>query len=333
MLSAGWGDSIVVGEIGAVVLITTFVLRRIFAMVPTLFVAVTLVFIGIRVAPGDPARAVLGDYASKAAVDMLRERMGLNKPLITQYWEYIVGLLHGDFGKSLINGRPMGQQLAQTAPYTVGLTVSSAVVGLSIGLAAGIVSAVRRNRFADQLIRIMSLAGVSIPSFYLGILLMLVFSVQLEWLPALGGGRRNDLADMLRHLVLPTVTLGLITASYVTRLARSAVLNIVTEDYVRTAKAKGVGALAIVNKHIVRNALVPIIAVGGIYVVLLLGGSVVVEVVFARPGLGRLMVGSMLQRDYVAVQSVIVVYAVAVAVVNVLVEVGYGLADPRIRYV
>lgn len=310
-----------------------YTVRRLLSAIPTLLVVLTIVFVMVRVAPGDPARAVLGDYASQQAVTALRTRMGLDVPLWRQYVDFLGGLLRGDFGKSLINGSPVTKQIVSALPYTIELTLSGVLIGLVLGVPLGIYTALNRNRAPDYLGRLFSLLGVSFPSFYLGILLMLVFSVWLGVLPAVGGGDLADPISNLRHLVLPATTLGLIMTSYVTRLTRSSLLGVVNEDYVRTARSKGVRERVVVYKHMLRNALIPIISVSGIYFIILTGGSLVVEVVFSRPGLGKLMVGAMMQRDYITVQSVIVIYALFVLVINLVTDLGYAVADPRIRYV
>ncbi|MDZ7801605.1 MAG: ABC transporter permease [Trueperaceae bacterium] len=310
----------------------TFALRRLAIAVPTLLVVLTLVFMVVRVAPGDPARAVLGDYASQAAVEALRERMGLDQPLYAQYADFLKGLATGDLGNSMISGVPVARQIGNALPYTVQLTLSGIVLGLVVGIPLGIFTALRRNTAADYLVRTLSLVGLSFPSFFLGILLILLFSVRLGLLPAVGGGDLQDPVSALRHLVLPAVTLGLIMTAYVTRLTRSSVLNVLGEDYIRTARSKGLQQRSVVYKHVLRNAFVPIISIAGIYSIVLTGGSLVVEVVFSRPGLGRLLVGAMLQRDYITLQSVMVIYAVFVVFVNLVTDLAYAVADPNIRY-
>jgi ABC-type dipeptide/oligopeptide/nickel transport system permease component len=310
----------------------SYLIRRIAIAIPTLLVVLTLVFVVVRVAPGDPARAVLGDYASQAAVDALRERMGLNQPLYAQYGAFLAGLVTGDLGRSMISGVPVARQIGNALPYTLQLTLSGIVLGLLAGVPLGIYTAMRRNTAADYVVRTVSLLGLSFPSFFLGILLILLFSVQLGLFPAVGGGSQNEPVSLLRHLALPAFTLSLIMAAYVTRLSRSAILNILGQDYVVTARSKGLRRRSVVYKHILRNALIPIISIAGIYSIVLTGGSLVVEVVFSRPGLGRLLVGAMLQRDYVTLQSVMVLYAAFVVLVNLVTDLGYAAADPTIRH-
>jgi ABC-type dipeptide/oligopeptide/nickel transport system permease component len=309
-----------------------FTIRRILVSIPILLAVLTLVFLLVRVAPGDPAVAALGDYASKEAVEALREKMGLNAPLPVQYFRFLRDLARGDLGKSLITGVPMSQEVARVLPYTLELTIGGILIGAIFGIPLGCFTALRRNTIADYLGRTFSLAGLSIPAFYLGILMMLLFSIKLDLFPVVGGGDIHDLGDNLHHLVLPSLVLGLIMTAYVTRMSRSAMLNVLNEDYVRTARAKGLQERIVLLRHALRTALIPIVSVVGVYSIVLIGSSVMTEVVFSRPGLGKMMVGAMKQRDYTALQSIMVIYASFVVLINLLTDLTYGLIDPRIRY-
>ncbi len=309
-----------------------YIIRRILISIPILLAVLTLVFLIVRVAPGDPAQAILGDYASKEAVEALREKMGLNKPLWQQYIEFLWGLVRGDLGRSMISGVPVAKQVAYALPYTLELTLSGIIFGAVLGIPLGIYTALRRNQLPDYLGRVLSLAGLSFPTFYLGILLILVFAVGLRLFPVVGGGDLHDLKDNLRHLFLPGLTLGLIMTAYVTRMSRSSILNVLNEDYVRTARSKGLAERLVIYKHVLKNALIPIISIIGVYSIVLIGGSVLVEIVFSRPGLGKLMIGAMLQRDYITLQSIMVIYAGFVVLINLITDLAYGLVDPRIRY-
>ena len=309
-----------------------YVIRRIFQSIPILFVVLTLVFVVARILPGDPAVAALGDYASKEAVQALREKMGLNAPLWLQYLRFLGGLCRGDLGASIITGYPVGKQLINVLPYSLELTFSAIAFGFLFGIPLGIPAAVRRNSFIDYFSRLFSLMGLSIPAFYLGILLMLVFSIKFKLFPVVGGGDLFNLSSNLRHLFLPALSLGLIMTAYVTRMTRSSLLNILREDYVRTARAKGISERIVLLKHALRNALIPIVALGGVYAVVLIGSSVMTEIVFSRPGLGSLMVGAIKQRDYTTLQSVMVVYSVIVVIMNLFTDLLYGFIDPRIQY-
>lgn len=308
-----------------------YTLRRLVLSVPTLLAVLTLVFVIVRVLPGDPAQAALGDYASQEAVEALRTRMGLDAPLIVQYGRFLAGLLRGDLGRSLITGTPVAEQIWFVLPYTLQLTLASIVVGIVLGVPLGIVTALRRNGVVDYLGRVFSLAGLSVPAFYLGILLMLAFAVELNWFPVVGAGDPSQPGSLLYHLVLPALSLGLIMTAYVTRMTRSAMLNILNEDYVRTARAKGLHERVVMARHALRSALIPIVSIVGIFAVSLIGSSVMTEIVFSRPGLGKLMVGAMKQRDYTMLQSIMVVYALMIVVINLVVDIVYGLVDPRVR--
>lgn len=300
--------------------------------IPTLLVVLSLVFLLVRVAPGDPATAVLGQQASREAIENLRTKMGLDKSLWQQYVEYLSGLLHGDLGKSLISQKPIGGQVAYALPFTLELTITGVLLGSILGVPLGILTAVHRNTIVDYLGRILSLAGLSIPAFYLGILLMLLFSIQLNLLPTVGGGQQRNVLDLLYHLVLPGLTLGLIMTAYVTRMTRSSILNILRQDYVSTARSKGLKERAVIYRHVLKNAMVPILSVLGVYSIVLIGSSVMTEIVFSRPGLGKLMVMAMKQRDYLALQSLLTIYAALVLAINLMTDLSYGIIDPRVRY-
>jgi ABC-type dipeptide/oligopeptide/nickel transport system permease component len=309
-----------------------YVTRRFLQSIPILLVVLTLVFIVVRVLPGDPAVAALGDYASKETVNALREKMGLNAPLWLQYLRFLGNLCQGKLGISIITGYPVGTQLLKVLPYTLELTFSAILLGFLFGIPLGIPAAVRRNSFIDYFNRIFSLTGLSIPAFYLGILLMLVFSIKFKLFPVVGGGDLSNLLSNLRHLFLPALSLGLIMTAYVTRMTRSSLLNILREDYIRTARSKGISEWVVLLKHALRNALIPIVALGGVYAVVLIGSSVMTEIVFSRPGLGSLMVGTIKQRDYTTLQSVMVFYSVIVVILNLITDLIYGFIDPRIQY-
>jgi ABC-type dipeptide/oligopeptide/nickel transport system permease component len=309
-----------------------YTVRRLLLSVPTLLAVLTLVFVIVRVLPGDPARAVLGDYASQEAVEALRIRMGLDAPLVVQYGRFLGDLARGDLGESLITGTPVAEQIVFVLPYTLQLAIASIFVGILTGVPLGIVTALRRNRPVDYIGRVFSLAGLSVPAFYLGILFMLIFAVELNWFPVVGAGNPDQPGSVLYHLVLPALSLGLIMTAYVTRMTRSAMLNILGEDYVRTARAKGLNEKVVMVRHALRSALIPIVSIVGIFAVSLIGSSVATEIVFSRPGLGKLMVGAMKQRDYTLLQSIMVVYALIIVVINLVVDMVYGLVDPRVRY-
>ena len=309
-----------------------FIAQRLAFSIPVFLGVATIVFLVVRVIPGDPAVAALGDYASKEAVEALRQRMGLNHPLPVQYVQFLGSLLRGDLGKSMITGTWIRDDIAHALPYTLELTVLAIVIGSLLGIPIGVYTAIRRNRLADYIGRVLSLTGLSVPAFYLGILLILLLAIYFNLLPAVGGGGMDDLKENLSHLILPALTLGLVMTASVARLARSAMLNVLRQDYVRTARAKGLKERIVHLRHALRSALIPIVSVTGIWAVSLIGDSVTVEVVFARPGLGKMMVGAILQRDYTSLQSVMVVYTAFVVVINLLIDLIYGWVDPRIRH-
>ncbi|MGI8552234.1 MAG: ABC transporter permease [Dehalococcoidia bacterium] len=308
-----------------------YIAQRLLYSVPVFLGVLTIVFFVVRVIPGDPATAALGDYASKDAVVALRQRTGLDKPLPVQYARYLGDLLRGNLGKSMVNSVPIGAQVAHNLPYTLELTALAMLLGIASGVPIGIFTAIKRNRLPDYIGRSVSLLGLSVPAYYLGILLILLFAIQLKWLPAVGGGDIGNLQESLSYLVLPALTLGLVMAALVSRLARSAMLNVLGQDYVRTARAKGLQERIVVLRHALRAALLPIVSLAGIFSIALIGDSVTTEIVFARPGLGKLIVGAMLQRDYTSLQSIMVVYTGFVVAINLLTDLTYGIVDPRIR--
>jgi ABC-type dipeptide/oligopeptide/nickel transport system permease component len=306
---------------------------RLILAIPILLVVFTMVFLVVRIIPGDPAQAALGDYASKEAVAALRERMGLNDPIHVQYFRYLRQLVRGDFGESLITGASISENVGYVLPYTLELTFASVLIGILLGIPVGVLTAVKRNGWIDYVGRVVSLAGLSIPAFYFAILLIFLFAVKLHVLPSVGGGDlRAEPVGSLKYLVLPALTLGLIMTTSITRLTRSAMLNVLNEDYVRTARAKGLAELLVIFKHALRSALLPIVSVTGLWIASLIGDSVLTEFVFSRPGLGKMLVGAILQRDYTALQSIMVIYAAFVVVVNLITDLTYGLLDPRITH-
>ncbi len=310
-----------------------YIAQRLLISIPVFLGVVTIVFLVVRVIPGDPAVAALGDYASKEAVEALRQRMGLNESLPVQYVRFLGNLVRGDLGTSMITGSSIRDQVTHALPYTLQLTVLAILIGTLLGIPIGVYTAVRRNRMADYIGRVLSLTGLSVPAFYLGILLILLLAIFFQWLPAVGGGGgQDDPMKTLSHLILPALTLGLVMTASVARLARSAMLNVLRQDYVRTARAKGLKERVVHLRHALRSALIPIVSVTGIWAVSLIGDSVTVEIVFARPGLGKMMVGAILQRDYTALQSIMVIYTGFVVVINLVVDLIYGWVDPRIRH-
>lgn len=308
-----------------------FILKRLLLAIPTLFAVLTIIFLLMRVAPGDPAYAVLGDYATDDAVNALREQMGLNKPLWEQYLTYLGDVLRGDLGNSLVTRQPAWDQIRTVLPYTLQLTAAAIVIALALGIPAGVITAVRQNSWVDYLVRVLSLAGLSAPAFYIGLLLMYLLSAKAGWFPAISTAGFDEPLKNLHALVLPAITLGLVETAYVTRMTRSVMLNVLSEDYVRTARAKGLASRTVLIRHALRPGMVPIVALIGIFTIGLIGGSVLTEEVFARPGLGKLMVGATTRRDYTLLQAIMVVYAFIIVIVNIIVDIIYTWADPRVR--
>jgi ABC-type dipeptide/oligopeptide/nickel transport system permease component len=241
------------------------------------------------------------------------------------------GLLHGDLGDSLVTRQPAWIQIRAVLPYTLQLTLAAILIALALGIPAGMLSAVRRNTWIDYWVRVISLAGLSAPAFYVGLLLMYLLSAKAGWFPAISTAGFDDPLANLHALVLPAITLGLVETAYVTRMTRSVMLNVLSDDYVRTARAKGLANRTVLIRHALRPGLVPIVALTGIFIIGLIGGSVLTEEVFARPGLGKLMVGATTRRDYTLLQAIMVVYALIIVIVNIIVDIIYTLVDPRTR--
>ncbi|TBW39527.1 ABC transporter permease [Siculibacillus lacustris] len=308
-----------------------FVIKRLLLAIPTLWAVLTTVFVLVRVVPGDPTIIILGDQASEASRMELRQRLGLGKSILSQYFDFMGQILHGDLGRSLATNRPIVDDVLAVLPYTIELTIASLIVGTVIGIPLGVLAAERRDGPADWFARIFSLAGVSFPAFVSGILLLMVFSVQLRWFPVISSANAADPLERLRALVLPSVNLGLLMVAYVTRVTRSGMLKALGEDYVRTARSKGLPYRIVVWRHAFRNVLVPIVTVVGLYLGVLIGNAVLTEIVFNRPGIGKLIVTALNQRDYTLLQGLMVVSAFAIVVANILTDLTYGLVDPRVK--
>lgn len=308
-----------------------FIIKRLLLAIPTLFAVLTIIFLLMRVVPGDPAYAVLGDYATEEAVTALRHQMGLDKPIWEQYVSYLGNLAQGDLGDSLVTRKPAWEQIRTVLPYSLQLTLAAIIIALAIGIPAGVVTAVKQNTWVDYVVRVLSLAGLSAPAFYIGLLLMYILSAKAGWFPAISTAGFDEPGKNLHALVLPALTLGLVETAYVTRMTRSVMLNVLADDYVRTARAKGLAEHTVLTRHALRPGIVPIVALVGIFTIGLIGGSVLTEEVFARPGLGKLMVGATTRRDYTLLQAIMVVYALIIVAVNILVDIIYTWVDPRVR--
>ena len=308
-----------------------YIVRRLLLAIPILIAVVTLVFFVVRMAPGDPAQVILGDSASQESLTALRTELGLDRPLLVQYGEFLFSIVKGDLGNSIIRKQSINSMIAEVLPYTIELTLAGVLVGVILGLPLGVFSAVFRNSAADYGVRIMSLLGLSFPAFYSGILLLLAFAVYLGWFPVISDPDMGNLGERLYMLVLPAMNLGLIMMAYVVRSSRSSLLETLGEDYIRTAKAKGLPGFIILYKHALKNALIPVITIVGLYLGVLVGNSVLTEIVFNRPGLGKLILSALDERDYSLLQGLMVIYAFIIVLVNLITDLTYGMVDPRIR--
>ncbi|MCE2931450.1 MAG: ABC transporter permease [Hyphomicrobiales bacterium] len=307
-----------------------FLVKRLMFAVVTLFAVLTLVFIVIRIVPGDPALVILGDQADAAAIAALQKRLGIDRPLFEQYISFLAGAVRGDWGTSLVTGRPVLVEVMAVLPWTLELTSVSLVLGAAIGVPLGAWAAINRNRMPDYFTRILSLIGLSFPPFVSAILLLIGFALALRWFPVISSNRGTPW-EWFQSIALPAINLGLIMAAYITRVTRSAMLEVMQEDYVRTARAKGVPWRVIVWRHALRNALIPVVTIVGLYLSILIGNSVLTEIVFNRPGLGKLIIGALSQRDYMMLQGMMVIYTLIVVVVNMLTDIVYAIVDPRVK--
>jgi peptide/nickel transport system permease protein len=312
--------------------ITRFIARRLLYSLVVLAGVLVAVFALVHLVPGDPVRIALGTRYTPEAYDALRSASGLDRPIVEQFFGYLASAFTGDLGVSFRNGDPVTVTLLERLPATVSLGVVGIVIAMVIALPAGIFSALREGRVSDAIVRITSQFGVSIPDFWLGILLIALFATTLGWLPTSGyRPLLEDPAGWLRHIVLPALTVGLVAAAIMTRYVRSAVLEVASMGYVRTARSKGLPPRVVTFRHTVRNALVPVLTITGIQLATILGGVIVVEVVFAWPGLGRLVYNAVAARDYPVIQGAVLLIATLFLVINLIVDVLYAVVDPRIR--
>jgi peptide/nickel transport system permease protein len=302
-----------------------FLLRRVLLTVPVLFGVATLVFSLIHLVPGDPAQAMLGEGASQEDMAALRERLGLDRPLLVQYGAYLGGLTRGDLGVSLRTDRPVFEMIAERVPATVELALAAMLVAIVVAIPLGIVAAVWRGTSVDHAATTFALLGISIPNFWLGPLLAIVFAVELGWLPVSGRGT-------VQHIVLPALTLGLGLAAILARMTRASLLEELREPYVLAARARGVSRSRAVLFHAFRNSLIPVVTIIGLQLGAVLTGTIITETIFAWPGIGRLLIQSINFRDYPLVQGCILLIAVTYVAMNLITDLIYGLLDPRIRY-
>ena len=330
-----------------------YVLRRFVVAVPMLLGAMSIVFFAMRVLPGDPCVAMMGDQATTEALSDCTKNLGLNRPLAVQYVDFMWRSVQFDFGNSLRQGYPVNEYIGRMFPHTFVLVVASAIVAVLVGVPVGIISALkRRNPLVDYPLRILALLGLSMPVFWLGILLLIFFSLRLDLFPLIGGGDLDGVlamirsgefvshpadflavvGDVLHHLALPALALGFTLAATVSRLSRSAMLEVISQDYIRTARAKGQGERAVVYKHALRNMMMPLLTIIGIFIAIALTGTVLTETVFTRPGLGKMLVDAIGARDYPLAQGAITVFTMIIIFVNLAIDMLYAVVDPRVTY-
>ncbi|WP_207101638.1 ABC transporter permease [Paracoccus shandongensis] len=312
---------------------TSYLIRRILSVIPVLFLVSIFVFLLLRLTPGDPAAIIAGDNATPETLARIREAMGLNEPLLTQYVKWMGGILQGDFGRSLISGVPVLDMVAGRIGPSISLAVMTIVITILVAIPMGVIAAWKHRSWVDHLVMSFSVLGFSVPVFLVGYVLLLVFSVKLAWLPPQGYRPLTDgLGPFLERAILPSLTLASIYIALIARMTRAAMLDVLNEDYIRTARAKGVGERRLLFVHALKNAAVPIVTIVGAGFALLISGVVVTETIFNIPGIGRLTVDAVLARDYPVIQALILLTATLYVAVNLLIDLSYPLFDPRIRY-
>ncbi|EYS98094.1 glutathione ABC transporter permease [Cupriavidus sp. SK-4] len=302
-----------------------YFLKRVLGVIPTLLIVAVLVFLFVHLLPGDPARLAAGPEADSATVELVRKDLGLDRPMHEQFVNFFSNAVRGEFGHSLRTKRPVSEEIGDRFMPTLLLTVASMAWAVVFGMVIGIGSAVWRNRWPDRLGMTLAVSGISFPAFALGMLLMEVFSVQLGWLPSIG-------ADSWKHYVLPSITLGAAVAAVMARFTRASFVEVLQEDFIRTARAKGVRETLVVTKHGLRNAMIPVVTMMGLQFGFLLGGSIVVEKVFNWPGLGRLLVDAVEMRDYPVIQAEVLLFSLEFILINLVVDMLYTVINPTIRY-
>jgi peptide/nickel transport system permease protein len=303
-----------------------YLLQRVAQAALVVLGVVVVVFFMLHLVPGDPVQVLFGDApVPKEQVESVRRQLGLDLPLHQQFVRYVRQMLHGDLGRSLKTNRPVVSDLRRALPYTVSLAITAILLAVGGGILFGVVAAVAHRTWLDDSVTMVALAGISLPTYWTGLLFIWVFSIKFSWFPITGQGTA-------RHLVLPAITLGWYAGAILTRLVRSGMLEVLRQDYVRTAQAKGLARGAVLVRHALRNALIPVITVAGIQLGTMLGGGVVVETVFARDGVGRMLVNGILQKDFPVVQGAVLLVAIAYSLTNLIADVCYGLIDPRIKH-
>ncbi len=312
---------------------TGYIIRRLLAMIPVLLVVALVVFAMIHIAPGDPAALIVGTHATAEKYEMIRESMGLNEPMYVQLGIWLGNLVQGDLGESLFGKTSVTKMISQRIVPTFSVAAFTLLFAMSVAIPMGILAAWKSNTWIDRSVMIFTTLGYSIPLFWLGFILMWGFAVKLNWFPAIGYvAPTENLAKYFYHMILPVFATGLVVMALIGRMTRATMIETLSEDYIRTARSKGLTETRVLLAHALRNAILPIITVCGVSLALLLGGVVVTENVFAIPGMGRLLVNALSHRDYPVIQGTVLVFAAIIAVVNLLIDLSYGLFDPRIRY-
>ncbi len=309
-----------------------YIIKRVLNLLIVLFILSIVVFTYIHFIPGDPAAVMLGSEASQQAIEALNEQLGLNNPIIFQYFDWLGQVFKGNFGMSIFSNVPVTELITQRLPVTLTLAVIAFLISLVVGIPLGMISALKNNTKTDYFVMIIALVGLSVPEFWAGLLLVLIFSVNLGWLPFTGFAIDMQILENIEYFIIPSVALGLIQAAIVSRMTRSSVLDILDQDFVRTAIAKGLKDHVVVFKHVMKASLLPIITVLGINFGILLGGTVVIEIVCNLPGIGSLTVSSIMNRDYPVIQGILLYIALIYLIVNFVVDLVYAWIDPRIQY-
>lgn len=311
---------------------TAYILRRVLSIIPVLFFMSLTIFIVLRVVPGDPARAMVGMEADPSAYEKARELLGLDEPLVQQYWDWLKEAGTGDMGRSYRTNEQVTKLIGDRLPLTLQLTIMAALLALLVAVPLGILAGSHRNSLIDRAASVFAASGIAIPGFWLALILLTVFSVKLGWFQSFGFvPLREDPLQSIRSLVLPAVALAMPASAILTRMIRSSIVDAMSNDYVRTARAKGLTERTVVLGHVVRNSLIPVLTILGVVLGQLLSGSIIIEVVFALPGLGRLAVDSILFREMVVVQGVVLLVATITVTINLAVDLSYGLVDPRVK--
>jgi len=310
-----------------------YVVRRLLATIPVIGMVAFFVFALLYLTPGDPAAVIAGDIATVADIERIRHQLGLDQPLLTRFWSWASAVLHGDLGISIFTNLPVTQLISQRVEPTLSLALCTLIVAVLVAVPMGVIAAWKVGRLIDRLVMVFSVAGFSMPVFVLAYLLIYAFAIDLDWLPVQGyTPLREGVWPWLRHLILPSIALGTIYIALIARITRATMLEVLAQDYVRTAHAKGLAPVAVLMRHALKNAAVPIVTIIGIGIALLISGVVVTESVFAIPGIGRLTVDAIIRRDYPIIQGVILIFSAVYVLVNLAVDLSYRLFDPRIQY-